>query len=280
MVAEKTKRIEWIDLAKGFCIVLVVLSHTSSTTEVKYPFSLQAMAFRMPLYFILSGLFFKQYEGFIGFIKRKTNKLLIPFLFFFVFTGVLPILYYHGTISEALSTHPITFNASIWFLLCLFFVNILFYCIQYIAFTQKSRIVRISFVLIVSLLCGFIGLILASNQIRLPLYLDSALGAMPFFAFGWFLFRQTDFLRSPFQAKDFLIAIAFLVVLWISAAPVEWYLNNILTSKPFILVYLSGICGTMFVLYSFIFQRPSNDYRLFHIGADIQLSSCAFKGRL
>ena len=29
--------------------------------------------FRMPLYFFLSGLFFKTYEGFSGFLKRKIN---------------------------------------------------------------------------------------------------------------------------------------------------------------------------------------------------------------
>ena len=62
MVEEK-KRIQWIDLAKGFCILLVVLQHASELTHVDYPLSVQAFGFRMPLYFILSGLFFKQYEG-------------------------------------------------------------------------------------------------------------------------------------------------------------------------------------------------------------------------
>ena len=83
------KRIAWIDLAKGICIVLVVLHHVASVIGVSYPFDVQARGFRMPLYFILSGLFFKQYEGFVGFVKRKTNKLLIPFLFFLLATSVL-----------------------------------------------------------------------------------------------------------------------------------------------------------------------------------------------
>lgn len=52
MIQEK-KRIQWIDLAKGFCILLVVLQHASELTEVDYPLSVQAFGFRMPLYFIL-----------------------------------------------------------------------------------------------------------------------------------------------------------------------------------------------------------------------------------
>lgn len=249
MTGETKKRIKWIDLAKGICIVLVVLSHTSNVTEVNYPFAFKAMAFRMPLYFILSGLFFKQYEGFVGFIKRKTNKLLIPFLFFFIFTGVFPILlFYHGSFSDAIETHPIAFNGPLWFLLCLFFVNILFYSIQALARTQKSRS-RVFLILTISLICGYIGLFLGWKHIRVPLYIDSALSAMPFFAFGWWLNRKTNFLSSPFRTKDLLIAVAFLIIMWITATPSEWYLNKFVSKKAFILLYLSGISGTMFILY-------------------------------
>ena len=61
-----------------------------------------ASCFRMPLYFILSGLFFKDYGGFKYFMVKKTNKLAIPWLFFFVLNiiffpfllcGLFPTLY-------------------------------------------------------------------------------------------------------------------------------------------------------------------------------------------
>ena len=74
-------RIDFIDLAKGFCIVLVVFTHVNSYFNLSYPLQETLSIFRMPLYFFLSGLFFKNYEGFCGFVKRKVNKLLIPFLF-------------------------------------------------------------------------------------------------------------------------------------------------------------------------------------------------------
>ena len=81
-----TKRIEFADLAKGICIMLVVLLHVfgdMSGVIIKI-----MNLFRMPLYFVLSGLFFKTYDGFITFLKKKTNKLLIPFFFILVFVVI------------------------------------------------------------------------------------------------------------------------------------------------------------------------------------------------
>lgn len=76
------KRIEFIDLAKGICILLVVFSHAGEDYGNRFDPALTS--FRMPLYFVLSGLFFKEYSGFAEFLVRKTNKLLIPFLFFYM----------------------------------------------------------------------------------------------------------------------------------------------------------------------------------------------------
>lgn len=74
------KRIEYIDLMKGICIILIILLHN----QIHIPNDnindiLRNM--RIPLYFCLSGLFFKEYNGFLDFITRKFNKLIIPFIF-------------------------------------------------------------------------------------------------------------------------------------------------------------------------------------------------------
>lgn len=55
----ENKRIDWIDLAKGLCICLVVLHHLSWDLAG----STLMIQIRMPLYFILSGIFFKDYGG-------------------------------------------------------------------------------------------------------------------------------------------------------------------------------------------------------------------------
>lgn len=71
------KRIEWIDSAKGVCICLVVLHHilasyglySKGVVSSHIYYSLQS--FRIPLYFVLSGLFFKSYGGILLFIIKK-----------------------------------------------------------------------------------------------------------------------------------------------------------------------------------------------------------------
>ena len=48
---KKGKRIEFIDLAKGFCIILVVLTHVNTHFHTKYPLQMELQVFRMPCTF-------------------------------------------------------------------------------------------------------------------------------------------------------------------------------------------------------------------------------------
>ena len=65
-VMTTTKRIEFIDLAKGICIILVVMGHCGVSHDIP-----GYEMVRMPLYFILSGLSFKDYGGFETCLLRK-----------------------------------------------------------------------------------------------------------------------------------------------------------------------------------------------------------------
>lgn len=67
MSAQK-KRIEFIDLAKGVCILIVVLGHCGVDFSIP---GFEMM--RMPLYFILSGLFFKDYGGLLELTLKKLS---------------------------------------------------------------------------------------------------------------------------------------------------------------------------------------------------------------
>ena len=92
---QSSDRVEFIDLAKGICILLVVFSH--SAFDYGNRFDTAMTSFRMPLYFVLSGLFFKEYHGFGEFFVKKVNKLFIPFAFFYVLSAwVLAALIYGG----------------------------------------------------------------------------------------------------------------------------------------------------------------------------------------
>lgn len=128
------KRIEYFDLMKGVCIALVVVTHCAEEFDLKLGGErVWSMLehLRMPLYFFLSGMFFKEYSCFLDFVVRKFNKLIIPFAFFIVVAlfpkliigevelGLLPIKKYF--------TWMVKYGGYLWFLRSLFFANLLYY---------------------------------------------------------------------------------------------------------------------------------------------------------
>lgn len=188
------QRIEYIDLAKGLCISLVVLYHIhcfETTTETSLQF------FRMPLYYFLSGIFFKEYGGLAIFSIKKVNKLIIPFLFFFLVAYAAGIVchflhfYERGIIEEPFHWNmifdiftklrrgeDIGYNVPIWFLLSLFEANLLFYLL-------RTRIKNDKILLAVSFAIGILSVIAGLN--KLPYCIDRTLIALPFFAVGYSL---------------------------------------------------------------------------------------------
>lgn len=253
----KKPRIEYIDLAKGFCIILVVMVHLSAFYTYDIPGSDFMKAFRMPLYFFLSGCFFKAYEGFWGFFKRKVNKLLIPFFFFYFLTSVgVPHVQVHllgintsllhlDTIFTAFLTETYP-NQPIWFLLCLFEDSIIFYFLYMLAQKYKEHINRI--ICIGALSIGFIGISLGRLRIDLPATLDSALSAMPFFAGGYFVFRKTDILK-PNKLDKFLPIFIVLAFAFVATFCTYYsFLRNSFSAKAAVVVYPCGFLGTYGVI--------------------------------
>lgn len=247
---EAKKRIEFIDLAKGVCILLVIMIHTD--VNVDFP-GLQAM--RMPLYFILSGLFFKDYGGFFNLLIKKTNKILIPFLFFYLASYI--VFYLVGWLSpnliksEAsgifdLFTQRQLFNNPIWFLLALFWANLM-YCL--ISLITKNEWLRGSIVLGI----GGIGVLLGTYHIFLPCYVDSAMSALPFFYFGYLL-KKTPLLY-PNQYDKYnvlwillLYGVALCIDRWFDN-PHIYFSMNIITGNWIlgIILSLSSVMAVLFL---------------------------------
>ena len=80
MGARISKRIEWIDVAKGICIVLMVVGHTRLPSII----SNWIWSFHMPFFFFISGMTFKvgNYKSLNFFLYRKLRTLLVPFFVF------------------------------------------------------------------------------------------------------------------------------------------------------------------------------------------------------
>lgn len=83
-----SKRVEWIDVAKGVGIVLVSFGHLrNGDGESVWLPALDApidaiYLFHMPLFFLLGGLTFSRRGGFKAFLARKAKTLLVPYYVF------------------------------------------------------------------------------------------------------------------------------------------------------------------------------------------------------
>jgi len=76
------KRIEFVDHLRGLALIGVVWFHTAHPAFLDF-------SWRIPLFFFISGIFFRPYEPKV-FIKKKINQLIVPTMFFYV----LYCLYY------------------------------------------------------------------------------------------------------------------------------------------------------------------------------------------
>ena len=114
-------RIEWIDIAKGMAIFLMVCGHTSIPENL----SNWIWSFHMPLFFIVSGMLFypERYNSFVAFEQKRCRTLLLPWL---VFTLVAVFFYPEDSINTLLSGQNLF---ALWFLPVLFMVETLGYYI-------------------------------------------------------------------------------------------------------------------------------------------------------
>lgn len=233
-------RLEYVDLAKGICIIMVVVYHCPGLIFIP---SLKIL--RMPLYFFLSGMFFKSYDGFRSFVLKKVNNLLIPCAFFEILYCCLCMIV-SGNCSFEDKTLPI--NNPLWFLFSLFAINILFYFIHSI----NNSILRIGGVLLSGLL-GYVVSITLDN----PLYLGTSLTALPIFYMGY-LFKQKGGLERLLKVDNAFLNCAvpaFLVIMfclimamyhWLSMPYIN-YVSNTFYGNGLLVYIFSGIAVVGFM---------------------------------
>jgi fucose 4-O-acetylase-like acetyltransferase len=139
------ERHPWIDYARGICIILVCYRHiyggvmTEDNNITEYPvlqyINIFFFSFRMPLFFIVSGMFFRLSLGNKGagnFIKNRSQTILYPLLVWGVIHISLQLIfadYVNANRQPADYLRLIYQPRSIeqfWYLNALFFVSVLY----------------------------------------------------------------------------------------------------------------------------------------------------------
>lgn len=133
------KRVDYIDIIKGVVIFLVVWVHTSHPNWVS-PLLVNS------IFFFLSGIFFKR-KPFNVFIREKVRSIIVPFVFFYLLSYLYRIIEHFwdnrtlvsfewGCIFDVFKfvSHLdyLFVNVPLWFLICLFSTQIIYYFISYL----------------------------------------------------------------------------------------------------------------------------------------------------
>jgi len=244
----ETKRLNWLDIAKGITILFMVLGHTSIPSVL----SNFIWAFHMPLFFIASGWTTNwQKTDFKGFTKRKFRTLLVPFFVYSFVVLMIQILQgwdsfihwiYNGWGSYAL-----------WFIPVLFLASLL----AKLIYSIKNRYILLGFTFI---LVG-ISCILSFYKIQLQWTLSSVPFATFLIVVGTELKRLNSIIA---ESKLWHILIFFCITAGIS---LFWRLDLCFNSiLPFLPLTIGAIAGTLmvFILSSWI------DKHLKHVSIMLQ----------
>ena len=143
-----SNRIVSFDILKGGGILLVILGHI----QIPYMLKTVIYSFHMPLFFFVSGCFFRPIS-LREFFAKKTRQLLIPWAFFafllFAYLFFLKIKATHFRVTGFLLAFLCLFDGFlgdensfilfhvIWFLICLFEVSFVYLLIHKITPTIK-----------------------------------------------------------------------------------------------------------------------------------------------
>lgn len=254
-------RLNYIDTAKGIGMLIVITLHTYiNFPDNNYIGSLlhtYTSVFFMPLFFFISGIFFNCNTDFKNWVKKKFFRLIIPFIFFYIFTYLLNVLLHNLNISTKNTFHYIDIfqvfwkdvysNNVIWFLLALFWCSLTMFIILKLS---KNIIVEIFLVITLSL----IGYYCSYKNINIPLYVDSSFSSLPILYFG-ILFKRFSISEYILKNKkiSLLVLSISIILVFLSIQGISLVNNSI--KNPFLFL-LGGLSGSFLVLIiSFYIER-------------------------
>lgn len=184
------ERINWVDVARGIGVLLVIYGHGLAATPLRFII----YSFHMPLFFFLSGLVFhkRKNEKYLTVLRKDFKRILIPYFIFaaisftlwlsnipldrikwdLVFKQIIGIFYGSG------NNGYLAINIVLWFLPCLFIVKQMFWFIS-----------RLEIKLIIPILFLFSALgysfYVFFPTLKLPFGFESALTGVVFFGIGY-----------------------------------------------------------------------------------------------
>ena len=245
---------EWLYIAKGITIILVVIGHFSSTSMPNYFIEIKKIiyTFHMPLFFILSGFLYSYSKySFKELVILKVRRLVFPFisvsLIFFIvkyigafFVHIKTEVTFQSFI--ALLINPLhSYVPLLWFVYALFFIFIIYHLSRTLI---SNEFILFLLFFIIALLVN----IAPTNSIVDKIFLN-----IPFFISG--IIAQKFILDKP---SSRIVVVIFYIVMYICIFIIDFGVFS------YFKIFILGLLGAFsIIVLSQIISRFNKIARVF-----------------
>lgn len=272
------KRLEYVDVAKAFGIILIVLGHVLKNGI----FRQVIFSFHVPMFFFISGITFHAKKKVAAFLANKAKRILVPYFCFSIISICIYIIM--GSIaSNALGVAGnvsllqciwgmlygnsrngfMQWNQPLWFLPCLFSLYLIEEGVE-LVFVSKAKNPNtrrcIIGVLSIMLVCVYM---VSFRNIILPFSLEQAIMMLPFFEAGMLFsaYSGGERLQYLYTERPWWLGVSSLIILVIcTILSLKNGFSQVRTfnmgSNPIFFI-LCAILGTVGLLGLSVFARKS-----------------------
>jgi fucose 4-O-acetylase-like acetyltransferase len=264
-MSSTSKRSKYFDNAKFILIFLVVFGHLISPLKeqdgVLFTLYTVIFLFHMPAFIMISGYFAKGYRK-KGYFLRSIKKILLPY---FIFQMIYSIYYYLNGKEERLDFDFLHPHWTLWFLLSLFFWNLLLYVFA------KLKWPGLLIAIGIGVAIGYV------DHVGSFLSLSRTFVFFPYFLLGYLL--NGDYLKKAIRAKYSLPAGILIITgtllffgLFFPQNAVPWLLGASSYANMGEEALVDGLFRglqygvTLIVVFGFLALIPSNEFKVSEIG--------------
>lgn len=236
------KRIEYIDIMRGICIIYMIAGHIDF--QCVY-FDHYIHAFHMPIFFIVSGLFYKNNMK-SDYITKLAKKTLLPYFVWATIFLIIDNITFLGThtgfrngLSIILTTNNnnIPISGALWFLTAFFISNVIYY------FISKINIKTLR--TIICLIIMLIGIYLYKlTNINLWWSINASLVGVGLLEIGY-LFKQHNLIEKV-NIKSNLLLILIIIINTICIMKTS-YVNMRTNIYPLVFMFIINILLSLIV---------------------------------
>lgn len=248
------KRVGWIDYAKSTGIFLVVLLHTHCT----YATTSFLSAFRLPLFFFISGFLFsyRSNPDYKRFAYKRFRQLVVPYLWINLLAYVawlLVLRHFGNDAGDTVAWHKplwaivagippgLVHDIPLWSLLCFFVVEMIYYPL-------RKKVGHGWLIAVAAWAVSYLNCEYNSEHVStLPFCLGPAFAALGFYAFGNYVRDNSS--RFGFMLRPRLLTLSVssvsLVALWWHNSAIQFFICDYGSYPLFVLEGIFGIAAMM-----------------------------------